>query len=475
MRDITSLFADGGGDCPEYALNAVLHTLNTTDPRSTSRKGDKYIMVPGSQIVVLTDAGSKNPELVDKVIEEAESRGVCIHFLYPPDCCCENGSVLYTEIASRTGGIVIDSLSDIDAIATLDQFVQYYELNPCKSPMTPTRSRRQAASEDGYSNEQVCHRFNVSSLTALLKLVVNTIQPEVTVTKPSGSTTSITTANQYGSLFLSTPESGEWLACVANGTFRYTVNAEVDIDIIVSYVVEGQEGKDEVKITTTTPAACKSYCPHDQCMVPIKVAFFISGYTSKVTVTSTRAADISSAVLLLVDDDENTATTVELSKCGSSLLIGSFTAPPGFATYHLQGEDRNGIPFTYKTRRTATFSEANYLFTVAVESDAEITESGSVSLVYRFENTDLHGYASLDFTATSEPKGQFILTVDPESLVLEAGQAIDVTVSAVIANSSLAEIGTGATIGVTASDGCTFITSDFYNVTITVCTAACIP
>lgn len=191
------------------------------------------------------------------------------------------------------------------------------------------------------------------------------------------------------------------------------------------------------------------------------------GYTSKVAVVSTRAEDISSAVLLLIDDDDHTLATVELSKCGENSLIGSLTAPLGFVTYRLEGNDEDGIPFVYGTRRTATFSEGGYVFTTLGEVDVGIEESDSLILLYRIQNTDVQGYASLEFTAVAESSGQYSISVEPEYAVLEAGMSIDVTVSAV-ANSSTVEPGTGAILFVSASDGCASVTSEFYNVTIKV-------
>ena len=38
-------------------------------------------MVRGSQVIVITDAASKRPEIENDVIYQANSRGVCIHFL----------------------------------------------------------------------------------------------------------------------------------------------------------------------------------------------------------------------------------------------------------------------------------------------------------------------------------------------------------------------------------------------------------
>ncbi len=253
VSSIGKLHADGGGDCPEYALDAILETLRSGDPLNSNIE----VMVPGSQIVVLTDAGTLNPELEDDVISNAINRGVCIHFIFHSGCCCSTGRELYDRIASQTGGIVIDTLSDGNDVDTLNQFVTLYRSKPCATNTISKRRKRQTTSEDRYSDLRRCHSFQVSSLASILRLVVNTDQPRVTVRKPSGVTATINVPLQYGSLFESNPESGEWSACVDTGTFRYTANAHIDLDIVVSYLVEEPDASSGVIATSIPLPACK--------------------------------------------------------------------------------------------------------------------------------------------------------------------------------------------------------------------------
>ncbi len=255
VSSITDLNAYGGGDCPEYALDAILATLRSVDPLDSETE----IMLPGSQIVVLTDAGTLNPELEGAVISNAINRGVCIHFIFQSDCCCPPGRELYDRIASETGGTVLDTLSYGNAVNVLNDFKDLYRSNPCST--TSKRRKRQTASDNGYSDLRRCHTFQVSSLASILRLVVNTDQPRVTVRKPSGVTATINVTLQYGSLFESNPESGEWLACVDTGTFRYTANAHIDLDIVVSYLVEEPGASSGVIATSIPLPACKlTFC-----------------------------------------------------------------------------------------------------------------------------------------------------------------------------------------------------------------------
>ena len=91
----------------------------------TARDHDGYtLMISGSQMVVLTDAPSKQPELKDDVIRYASGEGVCIHFFVNhPEYSLEDG--IYQDIAFRTHGTLISSYSQWD----IANFVAKYEDN----------------------------------------------------------------------------------------------------------------------------------------------------------------------------------------------------------------------------------------------------------------------------------------------------------------------------------------------------------
>ncbi len=253
VSGIGKLYAAGGGNCPEYTLDAILETLRSVDPLNS----DIEVMVPGSQIVVLTDAGTVHPDLEDDVINNANDRGVCIHFIFPSGCCCSTGRGLYDRIANETSGTVLDTLNHENAVDILNQFVTLYRNNPCSTTITSKRQKRQTTSEVGYSDLRKCHTFLVSSLASVLRLVVNTAQPRVTLHKPSGVTATINIPRYFGNLFESNPESGEWSACVDTGTVRYTANAHIDLDIVVSYLVEEPDASSGVIATSVPLPACK--------------------------------------------------------------------------------------------------------------------------------------------------------------------------------------------------------------------------
>ena len=99
---IRGLHAHAGGDYPEYAFSAMLQALNYSFI-------DEYneIFTPmhfNSEMIVLTDATSKLPELRSDVIQTAQEQNVTINFIL-------SGALLhsyYEDVANETGGIVYE-------------------------------------------------------------------------------------------------------------------------------------------------------------------------------------------------------------------------------------------------------------------------------------------------------------------------------------------------------------------------------
>lgn len=190
-------------------------------------------------------------------------------------------------------------------------------------------------------------------------------------------------------------------------------------------------------------------------------SFSLAGHAVKVAVITSRVADISAANLLLVNGDGNTEKSVELTRCGE-FLVSNFTAPLAFITYHIQGFDTGGLMFAFETRQSAVFPEGSYTFTRLGTMTINITSTEIPDLLYRFQNLNPHGYTLIDFTAAVEPIGNFVVTIQPSTATLQAGESVNVTLTPVVVNPSLVQVGNSYAFNVTANDGCTTITSDAY-------------
>ncbi len=191
----------------------------------------------------------------------------------------------------------------------------------------------------------------------------------------------------------------------------------------------------------------------------------VLGYTSKVALKSSRASDVSTASLILTGDNEEVTRRLELNTCGN-FLIGNLTAPLGLFTYHLEGIDSIGLPFTYTTRQTAMFTKGSYAFSTVGPTNTQIERSETPQLIYRLQNLNIGGgYITVEFTATVEPTGGFDIGVQPRSAKIRAGESIDVTLTPVV-NSSLIEGGNPYRFNAFASDGCTTVISEAHTVSI---------
>ena len=98
---VLNLAASGGGDLPEYAFSAMLEALSYS---FIDEYGELFIpMHFNSEMIVITDAESKLPELRSTVIQKAKAQGININFIQNT----VPGSY-YTDVANETGGIIYE-------------------------------------------------------------------------------------------------------------------------------------------------------------------------------------------------------------------------------------------------------------------------------------------------------------------------------------------------------------------------------
>ena len=95
INKIGNLTANGGGDCPEYALEGMFEAI---------RKDPEY----GSPLFVFTDASPKDGtvETVEQLIGLAQFCGVTINFFTEESCDNPPSSTfeVYRQLQSKTGG-----------------------------------------------------------------------------------------------------------------------------------------------------------------------------------------------------------------------------------------------------------------------------------------------------------------------------------------------------------------------------------
>ena len=266
-RAVESLTDDGGGDIPEYALYAMLQGFREINPVL-----NKHALQAGSQMIVITDASSKQPELENNVITTAQARRVCIHFF-----TAEHDKI-YDNIARSTFGTTVQPFSSW----RLANFAAAYRSNPCvyttengkrRKRSTPTGLGTEVASYPGPLFSRGGHRrrpakkaglgtrlgtevpanrqnFNVTRFAVLLRLSINARRGSiVTLTRPNRTEILIRTRtdDDFGIFSEKNPIPGNWQARVNTGNLRVTVSQTLLMDITVVYGTQ----------STIVPPACK--------------------------------------------------------------------------------------------------------------------------------------------------------------------------------------------------------------------------
>ncbi len=211
---------------------------------------------------MITDAPSKQPELVTEIIQAANERGVCIHFFLSDD---PTGDGVYQQIAAGTTGTLIENFEN----GELSQFVAAYRSNPCLSTMSstvdnpspsPVRGKRQVDTPLGEDN--TCQTFTVNQFSILLKLTINTpLGTLVNLTRPDLSQSVVTSGTgDFAVLSESNPLPGNWQVCTSDGAnISISFALTIELDITLVYLNEGRDS------TIISPPACKlsgNLCDH---------------------------------------------------------------------------------------------------------------------------------------------------------------------------------------------------------------------
>ena len=264
LNATNSLRAYDGGDHSERQFRALLAILSLMGP----------VMIPGSEIVLLTDASSHDADLEDDVITKANSMEVCISFYlsyteFEP----------YTTIATQTGGTVVHTrnryaFTAFDYEHDYGQCARFYDLPTLAPPITdpPTidppitgRRKKRAVVTPSFNTEQKCHYFTTSSFATSLTVQGFTSRGAVIVRTPGSEKVRVIGNIRGEKLYRAVdPPAGQWSICVKNGTLTISLDITNSIHSIFKFL-KSDEGSFSVR-SSPPPPACKHY---SKCIVRI--------------------------------------------------------------------------------------------------------------------------------------------------------------------------------------------------------------
>ena len=241
-----SMVAHRGGDIPERQLRALLATLMVEHYEL------RPVMSPGSEIVLLTDAPSHDPDLEDDVITKANAQQVCISFYLSR--LSDRDSAQYDRIATATGGTIEDSIDG----SSFRRFDDEHDYGQCARFYELSKRKKREVLSSSYDTEQRCHYFTTSLLTDTLTVQGYTTQYAMIVTKPNGEEVNIITNFRGDKVYRdNAPLSGQWNVCVGTGTLAISVQTTDSINPILQYLISTPTSP-EYSLKYSPPPACKT-------------------------------------------------------------------------------------------------------------------------------------------------------------------------------------------------------------------------
>ena len=202
---MNAIYAHGGGDCPELGMTGILNAL--------------ALVNPDSNVIVLTDASSKDVTKKQQVIDKANEVRNSIHFFLSRSGCGDFSP--YLDVANETQGIVVNQISDFEAFAEFADKVGRFTLEG-----SGNKRKRQAEN---------CIMFSLSIFSQSVAALFSSSSIHITVTSPSGVTDTVTSTGTIATYNIDSPEAGEYVVCSATA-FEYSVISTTYLDFFVEYV-----------------------------------------------------------------------------------------------------------------------------------------------------------------------------------------------------------------------------------------------
>ena len=241
LTDVNSLTADGGADCPEYGMTAILAAIDLIDGINK----DSVQTQGKNNIIVLTDASAKDDSLYQSVIDAANAQDkpdVTIHFFYSGSGC-EDGFGHYEDIKNATEGVSVNQIDAANFQIFADFITESYDSDSGK--------RRRRNTPDS------CQYFQISRFVRRFSCLIETSSSSITITKPDSSSHNIATfANSFAVYKDTNPQPGNWRACVSSGTLQLSLTSSISLELDVDYLKESENGE-LLPTKQLLPYACK--------------------------------------------------------------------------------------------------------------------------------------------------------------------------------------------------------------------------
>lgn len=402
---ISSLYASGGGDCPELSMAGTYNAVDLSDE--------------GGEVFVYTDASSKDASLAPTVGSLASTKDVKVFFALFGSCSPYDPA--YFSIANATGGqIFILGRSEAASITQLVNIL-------AKNNAVDVENQKGSV-----SGTDVTIPFVVDTTMTKLNVAFSSIDSTtMTLLSPDGTpitstTTGVSTVPLSKGVIYSvpSPQVGTWRAVIGgSGEYSVLVNGEstLTFDQFTFVKQGGRPGHQGYYDISGLPLLGTSS----------KVLARVSGSPATL---SFEFRDLSG----------NTIAPFSLSSTDTdaNYLMGDVTVPSQSFRVYALGTDTNGASFQ-RLIATVVFPQS---IEVSPPATVDLGQGQSTTYIFEVRNDGADG--SFDFKATDT--AGFVTSVDPASATLSTGQSALVKV--ILTVGSTVPVGTRDTLTMTATN-----------------------
>ncbi|XP_070501615.1 hemicentin-1-like [Chironomus tepperi] len=223
LDQVSIQYSGSNPDCPEKALSGLINGLKEA--------------LPNSLIYLFTDAGAKDLERYNEVIELIQRKQITVNFLLTGDCHQPKSDQfqVYYKISRVSGGQVFRM--DKNKIETV--------LSTLKENIDSSYSIIKSIEVDGGSSNKI--DFDIDASISYLKVTVSGQNPRLTVKNPLKTAVSSTKELSLGSLKIADykgPQKGTWdMDVVADSAYTVIVSAKSSLNFDYGFSLKTIEDK----------------------------------------------------------------------------------------------------------------------------------------------------------------------------------------------------------------------------------------
>ena len=400
---IDSLFADGGDDCPELAMQGMLQAIAASDE--------------GGDLFVFTDADPKDSGLTGNVTNLAKEKKIKVSSALFGSCgfglnsgskqgqsttakvSLTNSAASYTRVANETGGQVFTlSPSEATKITRLVDFVvraNVVDLLSIGDTLAGTPKTYQVPINTGVSRVV----FSISGPSSIL------------IKRPDGSDvlltdSDISSVTVSGGQIVSilSPVTGYWSIVINGiGPFSVAVTAESDLSLSSFKFVKfgGRPGHEGYFPISGLPLLGEQ---------AIADAIMVGSFTSAQFELRSKAGELIQALDLETGNADFTGE-----------YYGALTLPGREFLVYVAGLDITGVPY----QRVLPYQFKPQSLKITAPEGQQVRAGQTINYTFQVQNLGASG----TFRLTASDDRSFLQGITPSSVKLDTNQSIDMTVT----------------------------------------------